>query len=333
MWFEGVRSAAVRSEEVRSPGVGEIRVVSEFSGVSAGTEMLVYRGEVSAETGLDLPTFEGGFGFPVKHGYAITGRVAEVGEGVEDFAVGDPVFVLHPHQSEFTAPADLAVKLPEGVSLLEGIFFANLETALNIVHDTPAKLGETVVVAGQGVVGLLVTALLARSGVRVVAVEPTSGRRELGLEFGASVVTGPQEMESVVRGITGGLGADAVVEVSGVGGSLDAAIRCVASEGVVVAASWYGKKSVTLDLGGHFHRGRVSVVSSQVGSIAPALSARWSRRRRTETVLDLMTSLDLARLVSHRFPLEDAPEVYRRLDADEGFAEETVQVVFEYRPK
>lgn len=332
LWFDGPRSAEVVSGKSSVPGPGEVRVEAWFSGISAGTEMLVYRGEVPEGLPLDLPTLEGSFGFPIKYGYALTGLVTEVGENVRRLKPGDAVFVHHPHQSVLTVGSGMPVRLPDGVPMLEGVFFANMETALNIVQDTPLRLGETAVVFGQGVVGLLVTRLLALSGGAVVSVDPVEERRRIAREFGADIAVAPDALKDAVRAVTGGRGADVAVEVSGSANALGSAVGCVAAEGTVVAASWYGTKPVSLDLGGHFHRGRVRIKSSQVGGISPELSARWSRERRTEAVLGLMPGLGLERLVSHRVALKDAPEVYRRLDSDEDFGREAVQVVIEYHP-
>ena len=172
LWFAGKRRAELRPEEAPTPGPGEVRIRAVLSAVSHGTEMLVYRGGVPEDLPLDLPTFAGGFGFPIKHGYASAGRVLDAGPGVTALAPGDPVFVHHPHQDVFTVPADLPVPLPRDLDPLRAVFFANMETALNVVHDAHARLGETAVVFGQGVVGLLVTRLLTMSGVSVLAVEP-----------------------------------------------------------------------------------------------------------------------------------------------------------------
>jgi 2-desacetyl-2-hydroxyethyl bacteriochlorophyllide A dehydrogenase len=291
--------------------------------------MLVYRGEVPADLPLDLPTFAGDFSFPIKHGYATVGRVLDTGAGVDDLSPNDLVFAHHPHQETFAVPADLPVRLPDGTDPTVGLFFANLETALNVVHDTPLHLGETALVFGQGVVGLLVTQLLKRAGAdRVLAVEPIERRRELALEVGADAALEPGEdlLERVLEA-TGGRGADVAVEASTSGAALQAAVDAVAAEGTVVVASWYGTKPVTLSLGGHFHRGRVRVRSSQVGRIAPELGPRWDRARRTEAVLGLIPRLRLAELVSHRIPFEEAPRAYRLVDEDPG---ETVQVVLTY---
>jgi 2-desacetyl-2-hydroxyethyl bacteriochlorophyllide A dehydrogenase len=324
LWFTAPRTAELRPEKVPPPRPGEVRIKSIASAISHGTEMLVYRGEVPAGLPLDLPTLAGSFSFPIKYGYATVGRVLDAGAG--SFSPGDLLFVHHPHQDTFVVPAELPVRLPDGLDPTLGLFFANLETALNVVHDAPLRLGETALVFGQGVVGLLVTRLLRLAGAtRVLAVDPIAKRRDLALEAGADEAFEPGEgLRGRILEVTAGRGADLAVEVSSSGAALQAAIDAVATEGTVVVASWYGARPVELSLGGHFHRGRVRLRSSQVGRIDPELGARWDRARRTEAALGLLPRLRLEGLVSHRVPFERAPEAYRLVDEN---PEETVQVV------
>jgi 2-desacetyl-2-hydroxyethyl bacteriochlorophyllide A dehydrogenase len=325
LWFSAPRTAEFRPERVRPPGPGEVRVRAIASALSQGTEMLVYRGEVPADLPLDLPTLAGSFSFPIKYGYATVGRVLDAGADVEVLDTGDTVFVHHPHQDVFLVPAEAPVRLPVRLDPLLGLFVANLETALNIVHDTPLHLGETALVFGQGVVGLLVTQLLRLAGAgRVLVVDPVKKRRELALTIGADEVCEPDDMLDRVLGATTGRGADVAIEVSGAGEALQAAIDAVVSEGTVVVASWYGTKPVALSLGGHFHRGRVRLKSSQVGRMNPDLGPRWDHTRRTETVLGLLPRLRLEELISHRFPFDRAPDAYRLVDEQPGG---TVQVI------
>jgi 2-desacetyl-2-hydroxyethyl bacteriochlorophyllide A dehydrogenase len=324
LWFTAPRTAELRSERVPPPGPGDVRIKTIASAISHGTEMLVYRGEVPADLPLDLPTLAGDFSFPIKYGYATVGRVLDA--GVESFSAGDLVFVHHPHQDAFAVPAELPVRLPDGLDPTPGLFLANLETALNVVHDAPLRLGETALVFGQGVVGLLVTQLLKLAGAdRVLAVDPIEKRRDLALEVGADEAFEPgQDLRERTLEATAGRGADLAVEVSSSGAALQGAIDAVATEGTVVVASWYGTKPVALSLGGHFHRGRVRLRSSQVGRMNPELGARWDRARRTEAALGLLSRLRLEELVSHRVPFEEAQGAYRLVDER---PEETVQVV------
>ncbi|HEV2249846.1 MAG TPA: zinc-binding alcohol dehydrogenase [Candidatus Limnocylindria bacterium] len=326
VWFPRARAVELRTEELAATGPGDVRVHASLSAISHGTEMLVYRGLVDRDLALDLPTVAGGFGFPLKYGYASVGQVAAAGRDVRGLREGDLVFALHPHQDEYVLPASLVRRLPDGVAPEQGVFLANLETAINVVLDAKPRLGETVAVLGQGVVGLLVTQLLRRSGARVVAIEPSALRRSLAAQCGAEHALAAADA-AVVRRLSGGRGADIAIEASGDPGALQDAIDWVAPEGTVVVCSWYGEKAVPLDLGGSFHRGRVRLISSQVGRIDPALAPRWDRDRRLALATELLGELTLASLITHRFAFARAADAYALLDDRSA---ETVQVVLDY---
>jgi 2-desacetyl-2-hydroxyethyl bacteriochlorophyllide A dehydrogenase len=278
---------------------------------------------------LDLPTLAGSFRFPIKYGYASVGRVVEVGAGVRQWEVDDLVFVHHPHQTEYVVRADLPVRLSAGVEAEAGVFLANLETAVNVMLDAGLRLGERVVLFGQGVIGLLLTQLVRRAGAGlVVAVDPLPLRRDLALRLGADAALPPGEgLAEEIRRLTDGMGADVALEASGKGEALDQAIGCVAFQGTVVVGSWYGTRPVSLHLGDRFHRGRLRLVSSQVSSIDPALHPRWDRGRRLALALDLLSQLQTAPLVTHRVPFERAPELYDLVDRH---PDQVVQVLLTY---
>jgi 2-desacetyl-2-hydroxyethyl bacteriochlorophyllide A dehydrogenase len=329
VWFPRARGVALCEETLPDVGPQDVRVRAVASALSHGTEMLVYRGQVPANLGLDLPTLRGGFDFPIKYGYASVGRVMEAGAAVESLHAGDLVFVHHPHQAEYVVPAALAVRLPPGLPPELGVFVANLETAVNALLDAHPRLGERLVIFGQGTVGLLLTQLARRAGAGlIVAVDPLATRRELAVTVGADLTLPPDaDLSGAVRRLTEGLGADLALEASGNGAALQQAIECVAFQGTVVVCSWYGARPVTLHLGGAFHRDRLRIVSSQVSSIDPALEPRWSRTRRLALALDLLPSLQLAPLITHRIPFSRAAEAYALVDQH---PEETVQVILTY---
>ena len=328
VWFAGPGQAEIRDEELPPVGRTSLLVRAELSAISHGTEMLVYRGLVPPDTTLDLPTLAGSFGFPIKYGYASVGTVLDVGEEVTEARPGDRVFCLHPHQTAYVVPADLAWRLPGDLAPERGVFAANVETALNVLLDTPVRLGERVLVFGQGTVGLLIGLLARRNGAgRVVVVDPFKRRRALALSLGADGALDPATATPDTTSEVLGGRPDLVYEASGSPAALQAAIEAVADDGTVTVCSWYGTKTVPLMLGGRFHRGRVRLRSSQVGRIAPELGSRWGYARRRGAVLDLLAALPVDRLISHRFPFEAAPGAYALLAAR---PEEVVQVVLEY---
>jgi 2-desacetyl-2-hydroxyethyl bacteriochlorophyllide A dehydrogenase len=318
VWFAGPRQVELRDEDIPQVGAADVRIEAIASAISHGTEMLVFRGQVAADMALDLPTLRGSFGFPIKYGYASVGRVVETGSAVRSLSRGDVVFTLHPHQAAYVVPETLPVVLPEHLDPTLGVFLANLETATNVVLDAAPRLGERVLVFGQGVVGLLITQLLKRSGASHVAVvEPIARRREIALAHGADQASD----------ISSGGDFDVAIESSGHPAALNQALDSVAFGGTVVVSSWYGTKPVSVSLGGAFHRGRLRIVSSQVGTIDAALQPRWSHARRLALARDLLSQLELRSLISHRFPIERAAEAYRLVDEH---PEETVQVVLTY---
>ena len=172
LWLSAPRTAELREETVPSPGPGEIRVETIASAVSAGTELLVYRGEVPQDLPLDLPTLAGRYAFPIKYGYA-AGYVLDTGSGVDHLAPGDPVFVHHPHQDVFLVPARMSVRLRDDLDRVLGVFATNLEIALTVVHDTPLRLGDTALIFGDPMLRVRMSAAATRRASRLPRWEHT----------------------------------------------------------------------------------------------------------------------------------------------------------------
>ncbi len=328
IWITGMRQITIRAEELAMLSDEDIAITTTCSAISHGTEMLVYRGQVPADLALDLPTFAGSFAFPIKYGYALVGEVSACGAAVTSHQVGDRVFVLHPHQTQVQVPATQAKRIPAGIAAPTAILAANMETAITIVHDLRPALGDVVVVMGLGVVGLLVTWLLARLQLcSLIAVDPVALRRETAQRLGATHVCAPAEAAAVVAAATHGRGADGVVEVSGNPAALAGAIAVAGFEAQVVVASWYGTKAVTLDLGSHFHRSRIRLRASQVGHLAADLMPRWDYARRMDEVWRQLALFPADVLKSRHYAFGDAAQAFALVD--EGGAE-LLQVVLDY---
>lgn len=332
VWFASPRTVELRASSAPAPGRGEVRIRALFSGISHGSEMTVYRGEVPSGLSLDatLPTLQGSFSFPVKYGYASVGRVVDVGRDVEGLGEDDLVFAFNPHETCYTIPRTVAIRLPLGLNPRIGIFTANVETALNALLDAAPRLGERVVVIGQGVVGLLITQLVRRAGASLLITSDLyEKRRQLSRSAGADVVVDPtaESLAERVSALTGGTGADVVIEASGEPRALDDAIGAAAHEGRVVVVSWYGEKRAELSLGGDFHRKRLMLKSSQVSNLDPSLAPRWTIVRRRELAVRYLGELLLDELISHVVPFDRAAEAYRVIDNQPG---EVIQVALEY---
>ena len=288
-----------------------------YSGISRGTEALVFRGEVppSQHEVMRAPFQEGDFPGPVKYGYSSVGEVLEASGGSESSEgignagslVGQHVFCLHPHQDLYRVPARAVSVLPDGLPPERAVLGANMETALNAVWDGGPSVGDRIVVIGGGVVGLLVAWLCQQiPAVRVSLVDIDPSRedvaRGLGLEFS--------------DGAPAGADADWVFHASGSPQGLEAALSVAGVEATVVELSWYGSRSVALPLGEAFHSRRLTLRSSQVGRVPVDRAPRWDHARRLGVALELLCDERLDLLISGESDFETLPEVMGRLAED-----------------
>ena len=321
------RTVGVRQYETPEPGPGDVRVRTLYSGISAGTELTTYRGtnpylekHWDAEAGLFVPG-ESTFSYPVDGwGYSEVGEVDALGDGTAGFEIGEVVWGMWCHRSSAVLPAEMLVghELPADVNPLVGTFARVGAVALNAVLASGARIGETAVVFGQGVIGLLATQLLVGQGVEVFAVDMVPHRLELAEEFGATPLSAAEgDLAVVVRDLTQGHCADRVIELTGAYPALHQAIRVAGVDGTVVAAGFYQGPATALALGEEFHHNRVTLISSQIGSLPLALRDRWSRERLHRTVIKLCATgrLDPMPLVSHVIPATSAAEAYELVDS------------------
>jgi threonine dehydrogenase-like Zn-dependent dehydrogenase len=242
------------------------------------------------------------------------------------------VFSFHPHESHFLASLDELIPVPPPLSPEEAAFLPNMETAVNFLMDGQPLIGEQVVIFGQGVVGLLTTALLARLPLAsLVTLDRYPLRRQTSLALGAHASLDPAEpqvltqLHAVLQ--QGQPGADLTYELSGNPAALDQAIAATGFSGRVVIGSWYGQKRADLNLGGRFHRSRIRLISSQVSTLAPEWTGRWSKARRLQVAWWMLEQVRPAHLITHRFPLTQADQAYALLDQH---PEEAIQVILTY---
>ncbi|PZG13349.1 dehydrogenase [Micromonospora craterilacus] len=308
---------AARAFWLRAPGAGEIRPVtlpepradevlvrSRYSGVSRGTETLVFAGGVPASqyATMRAPFQEGDFPAPVKYGYL---SVGEVEQGPADLR-GRTVFCLHPHQSAYVVPADAVTVVPDRVPAARAVLAGTVETAVNALWDAAPLVGDQVSVVGGGMVGCAVAALLARfPGVRVELVDTDPARAEVAAALGVDFAA-PEAATT---------GRDLVVHASATGTGLQRCLDLLAPEGTVLELSWYGDRPVQLSLGAAFHSGRLTIRSSQVGMVAPARRGSRSYADRMALALDLLADPAFDALITGRSPFAELPDVLTRLSA------------------
>jgi 2-desacetyl-2-hydroxyethyl bacteriochlorophyllide A dehydrogenase len=309
--FVAPRRVELREVEVPDPPEGSLLVATEWSGISSGSELLAYRGEIDPELPLDetLGALAGTFAYPFRYGYSAVGRVLQP---AAPFQEGQRVFAFHPHQDRFVVDAR-EVAAVDDLDPRAATLYPTVETAVQVCLDSAPRLGETAVVVGLGAVGILVAALLHRTGAVVVGSEPEPARRAAAGAFGVLAVD-PDDLEEAVAARSGGRGADLVVEASGSPRALASSLRLLAHEGTALVCSWYGTKPVALPLGAAFHRRRLTLTSTQVSTLPAALTARWDRRRRAELAWRLARELPLAALATSAFAFEEAAEAYACAD-------------------
>ena len=301
-WITAPGCGELRGAALPPPGPGQVLVETLYSGVSRGTEMLVFGGRVPAavRARMRAPHQEGEFDFPVKYGYANVGRV--VGGPAE--LAGSAVFCLYPHQTRFVVDAGDVIALPDGVPAERAVLAANVETAVNGLWDSGIAVGDRVAVVGGGVVGCLTAYLAARvPGCEVELIDVDAGRRAVAAALGARFAS-PEQARP---------GADLVVHASGDPAGLRTALSLAGDEVTIVELSWFGDREVQLPLGESFHHRRLTLRSSQVGSIAPARRARWTHRRRLALALELLRDPALDALITSEGRFADLPSDMERL--------------------
>lgn len=296
-WLRSPGFGEIREATLDRPADGEVLVRTLYSGVSRGTETLVFRGEVpeSQHTAMRAPFQEGDFPGPVKYGYL---NVGVVEEGPSELA-GRTVFCLYPHQTRYVVPASAVTPVPDGVPAARAVLAGTVETAVNALWDAAPLIGDRVAVVGAGMVGASVAALLARfPGVRLQLVDADPGRAALARALGADFAL-PEDAEGE---------CDLVVHASASEEGLARSLELLAHEGTVVELSWYGDRRVALPLGEAFHARRLTVRSSQVGTVSPARSSRRTYADRLALALDLLADPRFDALVTGETAFEDLPE-------------------------
>ena len=333
LMFVHPKAVKIQQEKITLPAENQVLVKTLYSSISAGTEMLLYRNQVKQGMLMDttIPALSIPFRFPCKYGYSCVGQVIAVGDNVNTKWLDALVFAFHPHESHFLIPSNEIIALPSGMELKDAMFLPNMETALNLMMDGSPLIGENVVVFGQGVVGLLLTSLLAQMPLSsLITIDAYPLRRAMSERFGAMLTFTPgQGIQKHFQNQASKepIAADLCFEVSGNPSTLSQAIRCTRYAGRIIVGSWYGTKKTRLDLNDQFHRNRIHIISSQVSTIDPRFADRWTKQRRLRFAFDMVQKIRPSQLITHTFPFEQAEQAYKLIDSH---PEKTIQVIFSY---
>ena len=325
IYFTAPKQVELREEALPALGADHVLVETICSAISAGTEMLVYRGQFPRISDAH-DNFSSDLNYPLAYGYACVGVIKETGANVDKSLLNKLVFGFQPHTSAFIChPSDL-IFIPASLPADACSFLPNMETAVNLIQDAAPMLGERVLVLGQGVVGLLAASLLQEFPLEsLVTSDRFARRRKASLEIGVKDAFDPD----LTRQPAYTQSFDLTLELSGSPAALNEAIALTTFSGRVIIGSWYGEKQAPIDLGGAFHRSRIKLISSQVSTIAPELSGRWNKSRRFEVAWKALERIKPQKWITHRFPIEAANQAYELLDKN---PQETIQVLFEYQP-
>jgi 2-desacetyl-2-hydroxyethyl bacteriochlorophyllide A dehydrogenase len=306
-WIAAPGRGEIRAEPLPVPSPDEVVVRALYSGVSRGTESLVFRGRVPASEyqRMRAPFQAGEFPAPVKYGYASVGLVEQGPRDLQD----RPVFVLYPHQTRYVVPARSIHVLPPNVPPSRAVLAANLETAINALWDAEPHLGDRIAVIGAGAVGCLVAWLAGRiPGCDVALVDLNPRRAEIARALGVRFETPDNASENM----------DLVVHASGSASGLADALRIAGFEATVLELSWYGDQPVPIALGQAFHVRRLTLKSSQVGTVARPMRARWDTARRMQLALALLADGTLDALITAESDFETLPAVMAQLSSAPG---------------
>ncbi len=296
-WIIGPGTGEVRPCPLPSAEDGTVTVRTRYTGISRGTESLVFMGRVppSQYATMRAPFQEGAFPAPVKYGYSAVGEVIK---GPAEL-IGQHVFSLYPHQTVFTIPAEAAVPVPAGVPSARAILAANMETAVNALWDAPPRVGDRIAVVGAGVVGCLVGYLAGHvPGADVVLVDIDETRREVAERLGIGFAV-PADAHGE---------ADLVYHASATEAGLATALSLAGFEAEIIELSWFGEAQPTLPLGEAFHSRRLSLRASQVGAISPARRSRRTHRDRLALALRLLRDDRLDVLLTGESRFHDLPQ-------------------------
>jgi threonine dehydrogenase-like Zn-dependent dehydrogenase len=303
-WLRAPGCGEIRPVRLPAPGRDDVMVRTLWSGVSRGTESLVFRGGVppSQYAAMRAPFQEGDFPGPVKYGYLNVGAVEE---GPAELC-GATVFCLYPHQTAYVVPAAAVTVVPEGVPAARAVLAGTVETAVNALWDAAPLVGDRVTVIGAGMVGCCIARVLSRfPALQVTLVDVDPGRADVASALGVGFALPADAAD----------GRDLVVHASATSAGLQRSLDLLAPEGTVIDLSWYGDREVRLSLGGSFHSDRLAIRASQVGTLSPARSGRRTTADRLALALELLRDPAFDALLTGQSRFDELPDVMARLAA------------------
>lgn len=313
--------AELVEKEIGEPNANEVQVRLAVSTISSGTERSNLIGDPNVG-----PNTAGAVVFPRVLGYSSSGVVEAVGEGVTDFKIGDRVAMSWTtHTQVLNVNQDCVYKLPDNVSFNDGALLHIGIFPLAAIRKCRLEIGESAIVMGMGVLGLVAIPLLKAAGaVPVIAVDPIPEKRKKALAVGADYALDPfaEDFAKTVKEITGG-GAKVGIEVTGIGAGLDGILDCMARFGRVALLGCTRNKDFTIDYYRKVHGPGITLVGAhtQARPQSESSSGWWTQRDDINTVMKLteMGRIKLSDIIDEIHSPSEAPEVYTRLATEKSF--------------
>lgn len=327
LYFVRPYQVEAKSEALPAVGVRQVLVQTAVSAISAGTELLFYRGQVPAGMAVDatIKGMDQSLQYPLTYGYCSAGKVIAIGGDVDTTWLGRRVFAFHPHTSAFVTEPSALLPIPDSLSYEQAVFLPNMETAINFVMDARPLFGERVLIFGLGVVGLLTLHLLRQFPLaQIAATDSYAKRRGIANTWGVDILFAPDEIDTHQE-----YDPDLIFELSSNPAALSSAIQIAGYGTRILVGSWYGDKIANLPLGGQFHRNRVQIISSQVSTLDGQHSNRWTKSRRLASAWSHLHALPISDLITHRIPISAASDAYRLLDTQ---PDQALQILLTYEP-
>jgi 2-desacetyl-2-hydroxyethyl bacteriochlorophyllide A dehydrogenase len=338
LMITGPRQVMIAAGALPSVGPGQILARTVVSGISHGTELAWYRGQATAlQQGWDPDTRiyrdeTPGRGYPVTPGYETVAVVEKTGPDASSAHSGQFLYLDRPHAnvhviSDAEAEGGL---LPDNAEPERAVFIPLARVALGGVHDATLIIGDTVLVTGLGVVGLLAAQLAQLAGAAlVIGVDRYPLRLEAARQLGVHVIATEEgtDVALAAKRLTGGHGVDAAIEASGSYRLLHQAIRSARIGGRVVTVASYHGNQLGLSLGHEYHRNRITLISSMTVNGCPQRgSPAWDLPRMNAHARRLVLDgkLTSAELITHRIPFTSAETAYQLIDTRPG---DTIKVV------
>ena len=304
--YRAAQSSGIESLNLEPPENNEVIVQTIFSGISRGTERLVYAGLVpeSEWESMKCPYQAGNFSYPVSYGYSCVGEVVRTGSEVENTSIGKKVFVLHPHQDMFRVAETDCHGLPDNLPAHRAVLSANMETALNAVWDSEVGADDRCAIVGAGIVGTLVAYLVRKfTGTEPLLIDNSSDTLDMARRLGLETYLLEKDKSHGLKDF------DCIFNTSGSGSGLQLAIDIAGFEALLVETSWYGSQEVRLQLGGPFHSKRLRIISSQVGNVARPMRDQYTHSDRMQKAMKLLCDPALDCLVGDRIEFQKLPKL------------------------